>query len=202
MKEFDLNDAWKNSDKQAEEYYSQIKSEVMELAQKKSESILDNLKRAIIWEWIATFIIVIITLILCRDNPNFWRGVIGCVVLLIITAVPYFRLWSELKRTPTQDMVTCIQSYIKILNSFIQRIKHFFLFMLPVGFFVGLYIVMEDGATFDIAKIQWDKLAFYFVFAAGLISTLFWFLNKYYMPNLYGKTKNEFQDILESLKEK
>jgi len=201
MKEFDINDAWKNSDKQAEEYYSQIKSEVMELAQKKSESILDKLKRTIIWEWVATFITFLVVLILFRESPNFWIGVISCAVLLAVTAIPYYKLWIDLKNTPTQNMVTCLQSYIKILDGFIQKVKLLFWLMLPIGFFIGLYLHMEPGATFDISKIEWGKLAITVVFAAVFIALVLWSSIKFYMPKLYGNPKREFQEILKSLKE-
>ena len=200
MKEFDLNDAWKNTDEQAEEYYSQIKSEIMELAQKRSESILDKLKKTILWEWAATIPILIGFLFFYKKNPYYWGGAAALILVLILTAIPYYKMWKELNNTPTQNMVACLKTYIKILDGFIQRVKKLMRYFLPIGFISGLLFSIESGATFDLSKIEWGKLGVIVAFSAVFIGGIYAFMFKYYLPKLYGNPKKELQEILDGLK--
>ncbi len=200
MEEFDLNDAWKSGDKQAEEYYASIEPEVIEMARTRSKSILEELKRKVFWEWVAGVIAVGLLFFLYRDLPNYWVMVLFGALIMGLSSIPYYKMLKRIKETPTQNMIDCLGTYVEILDGFIKRLKFLMWVMIPIGFFAGLFASMEEGAKFDLDKIEWMKLLGLLGFTIVFFGILFWITFKWYLPKLYGKPRDEFQSMLDNLK--
>ena len=59
MKEFDFDSVWEDSDDRAEEFYRSVEPKILEMAQRKSSSILEKIKSNVIKEWTISAVILV-----------------------------------------------------------------------------------------------------------------------------------------------
>ena len=196
MDEFNLNEVWKKTDNQANEYYRGIEGKVEEIARKSSHSILEKLKRTAIGEWILSVVMLLVLLFVLRDYPYFYVCVMVSVIATIGVWIPYQKLFKKINATPTQNILDCIESYIEILDSFIKQMKWMSYIFTPIGMALGILIGVES-------LLEMKNPAFFaVVMIASLVVLVWvlWFIVKCYIPKLYGEPKKEFEDLLASLK--
>lgn len=201
MKDFDLNQIWKDADGQADAYYDNVESQIVKLAKRQSKSILQKLYRNILMEWISGILLLGGLAYLFRELDNFSSLVIGLTLIALMVWVPYGNMLKKIRETPSQNLVTAISNYIQILGQFIRRLKIFMWILMPLSFIYGYYI----GATDDSAiSEQLDQQPLWEVVVGSLlylffVIILFWSMFKWYIPELYGKPKKQFEELLEDL---
>ena len=200
MEEFDLNKAWEEGDDSAKEFYKSIEEEVLSMARKNSNDILDRIKRNIKGEWIANAIMYPTLGFLFWGNPFFWPYVIFALAVLVIAWLPYRNLLKRIDETPTKNIINALESYIEVLSDFTKRMKTLFWFIMIPALLFGFYVGVNFKGEFQFEKLNFSiiwKTVFALAFVFGLT---YWFSFKKYFPWLYGNPKNELEELLESLK--
>ncbi len=198
MDKFNLDEVWKDSDNQANEYYNEIEPKVLEMARKSSHSILSQLRNTIFWEWTLSTAALIVLLIVVRDMPYLSWIIGACVISSIAIWIPYRKLLKKIEATPTHDMLSCITTYIEILNRFIKQIRWLSYIFMPIGLLFGL-IICRGIPAFDVITQNIYLVVFTIVV---VLFTTFWSLDKWYIPKLYGEPKQELEELLASLRDK
>lgn len=195
MDNFNLDNVWKDSDDQADEYYNIIKPKILDMARKNSHSILDKLKRTIIAEWIGSTLFLSILLLFLSDSPRFYLLLIVSAIGMIGMVIPYQKLFKKLKAIPTQNVRTSIESYIEILDGFIKQMKWLSYIATPIGFFLGLYIYTSKTPM----EFHVVPFSMFLIICVIMFVLVHLFIVKWYIPKLYGEPKREFEELLQSL---
>ena len=184
-----------------EDYYASIESEVVKMARQKSNSIVQSLYQKVLWEWVASIVILIGAIYYVRNMSSFYWFVGLCVLTLGITWIPYRDMLRKIKATPTQNMVECLTSYINVLNGFIQRLKWLAYILAPIGFLFGLFAGMNNPNLGESEDLSLTAAVMIILISVASLGGMFWFIYKWYIPKLYGKPKEELEVLLEGLKQ-
>lgn len=200
MKEFDFDSVWESSDERANEFYRSVEPKILKMAQQKSSDILAKLRRNIINEWVLSSIAFIYIAYALYGYPYYALIMITAVVGSLIYAIPYINVLKEMKEVSTQNTVDFIKSNIKILDTFIKKLKLFTWATMPIALIFGFLLGISEGGKFDkmIPSNIMEALILISVF--GVVFAVFaWLIFKQYIPSLYGNRKAEMEELLRSL---
>lgn len=200
MEEFDLNKAWEEGDDSAKEYYKTIEEEVLSMARKNSNDILNRIKRNIKGEWIANAVIYPMIGFILWDDPLFWAYVVFAILILGIAWLPYRKLLKRIDETSSKNIVDALKSYVEILADFTQRMKTLFWMLMIPSLFFGFYLGISQSGGIPSEKITFKLVSITILALGAVFGLTYWFSFKKYFPWLYGKPKNELKKLLEDLK--
>jgi len=201
MKEFDFDSVWKNSDEQADKFYRSVEPKILEMAQQQSSDILATLRRNMIKEWVLSFAgLLFLGIVLYSSQYYFLIMTLG-IGLTLVYSIPYLNVLKEIKEVSTFNTVDFIKSYIKILDTFIKRLKIFTWGTMPFAVALGVFISFDQRS--DLEKLIptgiGDTLITFLIFGV-VIGGMSWVIFKHYIPKLYGNRKLEMENLLENLK--
>lgn len=199
MDEFDLKDIWKDSDDQAEKFYQSIEPEVLELARKKSNNILQRIKRNAIMESIAGLVVTVLFCYYIRNHPYFGWMILSLFVIGLMAFIPFIDLIKKIKAVPTQNVVDSIGAYHKILSAYLKKMKIMALVLVPLGFIGGFgSSFMENGGDWE--ELLDPKRLLLILGLSGLaLGGMFWFIFKKQIFHLYQKPLDELKAIHDGL---
>ncbi|MEN0007031.1 MAG: hypothetical protein AAF798_22965 [Bacteroidota bacterium] len=200
MKEFNINDTWKVSGQEADQYYAAIKNQVMEMARQRSQGILDRIIRFGRWELISGAIVWCILLVMAWSDFN------SFVVLAILGAVTfafsgrlYFSMLQNIRQVNSLHTKEAIKQYISILSSYHKKVANYVTWGTFVGFFGGL----AAGLISDMEDL-WEKLTNWMFWGIILVAlVLLYFLGRFlksaYLHYSIVKFIDELREVLEGL---
>ncbi len=199
MKEFDLNSVWKDSDEKASEYFSTIEPKILEMATKKSQSIAAKLKRKILIEWAAALGLITYIFIQYADTPLLPWLIIATIVIFIINWIPYGKLLKSMKEAPTENILKSTEIQVGVMDSFIKRLKLYTALLMPLGFLLGLFLKIDIKG--EVEGIPWEFILTLLGIGIVLCTLITLATFKWYIPAIYGKTRDEYAELLKDLKE-
>lgn len=198
MNKINLESIWEQSEVQATAYYQAIESDVLNLAQARSNSIIQKIKYVVYTEW-ALGIIIWTTLVYKWWNPQISLVlVLGGALLFGCAWLPYRAMFRKMNALPSQNVLASIESYIEILQSFLRHSKIAVFSVLPLALALGVYI--NTNGDFEQGDFDINALINYLVVRLPLIALVTWLLLAKYMRWLYVKPIEEMQEILSDLR--
>ena len=198
MTDFEMNDLWNTAGKQASQHYEGVEPKVLALAKQQSNSILHRLQRKIWIEWGLSGAILTLLRLAFFERPNFLLGISIMLVALGLGWIPYRSMLRKIAATPTHNIADSLRSYIAILDAFVKRLKALS-WVVILGIAVGHGTMSSEG-PFPLDWLNWPISG---LLAMGLILVLMvvgiMAANNAYLERLYGKPRQRFKTLLESL---
>ncbi|MFK7775140.1 MAG: hypothetical protein AB8F94_23570 [Saprospiraceae bacterium] len=200
MEEFDLKNIWKISDEQAKVYYQSIEPEVLEISRKKSNDLLQEIKRNAINETVTGVALMLIIFYLFRNHPYVWV-LYSCTVILVLSS--YFstkEFIHEIKSVSTQNVVESIGNYHKILSKALKKLKFLIWIFVPISFVLGLLASFTDNGKDLEILTRWDGILLTIGISVPVLFGMLWFVSKKYIFFMYEGRINELKKIYDDLK--
>ncbi len=200
MEEFDLKNIWKVSDDQAKVYYQSIEPEVLEMARKKSNDLLQEIKRNAINETVTGVILMFAIFYFMRDHPYIWI-LYSCSILLVVSS--YFstrKFIHEIKSISSQNVVESIGGYYEILTKALKKLKFLVWIFVPISFILGLLANFTDNGNDLEILTRWDVILLTLGISIPVLFGLIWFVSKKYIFFMYESRINELKKIHDDLK--
>jgi hypothetical protein len=203
MKESDLKYIWNSDRGEATAHYDSLEN-VLRLARKRSDNILNKIRRNIILEWVVSVILVgLLGFVVYQwdSGTAFWIFAGSFALILWFSFRLYFRFISELRGVNQRSILDALHEYVRLVGKYIRRMKMLIYYTTPVGYLVGLSIgtFAEHEGTFSLQ----DLLVMGFGALVGLpfLALVIWFSTRKYIRWLYGKhyeSLKKLRDDLES----
>ncbi|MFK8009652.1 MAG: hypothetical protein AB8H03_25045 [Saprospiraceae bacterium] len=200
MEEFDLKNIWKMSNDQAKVYYQSIEPEVLEISRKKSNDLLQEIKRNAINETITGVILMFAIFYFMRNHPYVWI-LYSCTVILVITS--YFstkKFIHEIKSISTRNVVESIGSYHKVLSKALKKLKFLVWIFVPISFILGLLASFTDNGNDLEILTRWDGILLTIGISVPILFGMLWFVSKKYIFYMYESQIIELKKIYDDLK--
>lgn len=199
MEEFDLKTIWRNSEEKAKAFYQEVEPEVLEMAHKKSNNLLQEIKRNAINETITGLLLLIGVVYFFRDHPYVWILYL-CTVLLVFSSYMSTRKFiHEIKSVSTYKMVESIGGYLNILTKALNKLKFQVWIFVPISFVLGMLACLtENGNDLGILT-RWDGLLLTIGISVQVLYGLLWFVSKKYIFLLYEKPIIELKKLHDDL---
>lgn len=200
MSELDLNKLW-NSDDKPQEHYRRVCDSVEALARKNSSNILKKIERKTKIEvYVSIFIIVAVGYYLFAFDSRTLYGYIPLIAVVSWFSFRlYFRLRKQIRVVNQSNVITALQSYIRIMNQYVKRSRFYVYIFTPLGFVVGLMMgMMQNEIPLELEAI----LIFagtMLVVGVPMVLIMIWLFGKKYYGWMYQSHINQFQEVLNSL---
>lgn len=201
MQEFNLKSIWDEGKPQADNYYKEIRQEVLDMAQAKSAGVLQKIKREAQLNFVLSLAIFPVFVYLLWDAlPIVWYLMLIVSVATSGIAYYYYRQFLQRIEGLSQDnIITYIEQFIEIFQVHRNRnwnITNILgLFGGIIGFIGGFNIGDQDLSHFftaDMIPISMLVLLVFFAIAYQVSSMIFkWF---------YDKKIETLQQLLEDIK--
>ena len=199
MEEFDLKNTWKISDDQAKVYYQLIEPEVLEISRKKSNDLLQEIKRNAIYETVTGVILMFAIFYFLRNHPYVW---ILYACSLVLVGASYFstrEFIHDIKSISTQNVVESIGGYYKILYKALRKLKFLVWIFVPISFVLGLLASLTDNGSDLEILTRWDGILLTFGISVPVLFGMLWFVSKKYIFYMYESKINELKKIYDDL---
>lgn len=200
MEEFDLKNIWKVSDDQARVYYKSIEPEVLEISRKRSNDLLQEIKRNAINETITGVILMCAIFYFMRNHP--YVGVLyTCTILLVVSS--YFstrEFIHKIKSISSQNVLESIGSYYQVLAKAVKKLKLLVWIFVPISFVLGLLASFTDNGNDLEILTRWDGILLTIGIAGPVLFGMLWFVSKKYIFYMYESRINELKKIYDDLK--
>ncbi|MEP6749053.1 MAG: hypothetical protein ABJB86_15075 [Bacteroidota bacterium] len=170
---------------------------------KRANSVIDKVKRSILFELLACIAFIAIAVWawfyynLSYVKAISMLSIFLCCCLLIYLGSLYKKISKYEKNTLT--VKSGLQQVISILEQFTRVYFQFTMITLAIAFVVGLitgFITVHSDTA--IINFHWQKAIFFYVGCFILWSALMYFFSKWYIKKLYG---NYLLQLKEQLKE-
>lgn len=195
MSNFDLESIWEEEPSEAAAYYERIASELQKVVRKRSQHVLQKLRRTIILEWVSSLVFLGVFLLICYDLPFFKSLLVWCGITLGLVVYPYWKMWQKVKAIPTKSIHKSLEAYLEVVRLFMLRIKWLYLLLSPIGVLLGMFFaIQEEGTPMALSEI-------FVMVLGGLAIGLFIYLpiKYWYLPFFYGRTVTELETLLQQL---
>jgi hypothetical protein len=200
MKEIDLNKIWDSDLEKARGHFENLE-DPESLARKKSGNILQRIKRNMMAETIAG---IVLMAAFCAgfwswDRIVFWGLLVLAVLTILYSAWLYLRFASQLNRVNQQDVRSALEHYVNLTSRYIRRLKVILYYLTPLGAYVGMSLVLIPELLGEETKMWILAYGLSTLVALPLVLALVWFVNRKYIPWLYGRQLDAFRETLEGL---
>ena len=204
-----LKDIWKQQIQPTIDKQNIEKSEIERLLKGRSTSILEKLKRNLLFE-IALFGFCLLLVSAVPFYFNSTPVTILCLIAVAVIFIPYLiyyiKKYNELKRFSVfhNDIKTSLQSLILQLEKFLKIYFYGSLFISPFAVFISalacLYEMKALGYLLYFDEFSKPTLAMILSFAL-LFTLLSYPILKWYLRKLYGQHLEKLKDCLIELEE-
>jgi hypothetical protein len=157
MKEHDIQKIWAGDDGDARQYYAGIQDQVLELARRRSNGVLERIRRIGIWEFVAGGALWVMLLgLFWKEGNGFWLLLGLGVVVFGVTIHMYRNLLRRIDEAHSLDTRSAIRRYITILTAYYKRVAAYTTWGTMIGFFVGLFAgLLSDMEDFWSTISDW-----------------------------------------------
>jgi Ca2+/Na+ antiporter len=170
---------------------------------KRTHSIINNIKRNILFELVACFIFIAAALWVWFSYPVSYVRAFSlltislCCFLLIYLVVLYKKIGIYEQATPA--VKNSLQQVIDILEQFTRTYFQFTMITLPIAFIFGLITgFLNVNGNSGIKNFNWQKAILFYTGWFIFWSAMMYFFSKWYIKKLYG---NYLQQLKEQLKD-
>ncbi len=199
MEEFDLNAIWKNSDKEASDYYHQLEGEVMHMARQRSSSIIQRMKKNALIELIAGIALWLGLFYFFAENPLIGYLLGGGILLYLGTGYGVYRMLKKFKSINTKNVKESVAGYLQLFRKSYQRTKILLYIVMPIGYTLGFMMgFIEAGGDWSDMVNPW-KLLIILGTSTVVLGVFIWFITRKYMHWMYGQYIEELQEIYDNL---
>ena len=199
MEEFDLNAIWKNSDKEASDYYDQLEGEVMRMARQRSSNIIQRMKQNALIELIAGIALWIGLFFFFAENPLIGYLLGGGILLYLGTGYSVYRMLKKFRSINTKNVKESVAGYLQLFRKSYQRTKILLYIVMPIGYTLGFMMgFIEAGGDWSDMVQPWTLLIILGV-SAVVLGVIVWFVTRKYMHWMYGKYIEELQEVHDNL---
>lgn len=200
MTEFDLKSTWKESDEQAKVYYQSIEPEVLEIARKKSNDLLQEIKRNAINETVTGVILMLAIFYFFRNHPYVWILYSGSILLVVSSYFSTREFIHEVRLISTQNVVKSMEGYYKVLSKALRKLKFLIWIFVPISFVLGMLANFTDQGSDLSILTRWDGILLILGISIPVLFGILWFVSKKYIFYMYERQINELKKILDDLK--
>ncbi len=200
MEEFDLKNIWKDSDEQAKVYYQSIEPEVLEIARKKSNDLLQEIKRNAINETVTGVILMLAIFYFFRNHPYVWILYSGSILLVVSSYFSTRAFIHEVRLISTQNVVESMEGYYKVLAKALRKLKFLIWIFVPISFVLGMLASFTDNGNDLSILTRWDGILLTLGISIPVLFGILWFVSKKYVFYMYESKINELKKILDDLK--
>lgn len=199
MEEFDLNAIWKNSDKEASDYYHQLEGDVMQMARQRSSSIIQRMKQNALIELIAGIVLWLGLFYFFAENPLIGYLLGGGILLYLGTGYSVYRMLKKFRSINTKNVKESVAGYLQLFRKSSQRTKILLYIVMPLGYTLGFMMgFIEAGGDWSDMASPW-KLLLILGISAVVLGIIMWFVTRKYMHWMYGQYIEELQEVHDNL---
>lgn len=198
MQEFNLDKIWEEANVQAKEHFQTIEGQIIEMAIRKSQNVLQKVVTIATWEMAIGFVFMAIVCTFFWPKPViFWTALTCFCVLFAIALRHLIRLKSGIKQVHTYNTQKAIKEYIKILEAHQNRINQYLLYATPLTFLAGLLSGLA-AQNFELGQFSLNWLFIkWLVFSFVGMAVLILGLRKAYLPWSVGKYVEELKGLID-----
>jgi hypothetical protein len=194
-----LEDIW-NTDHSDSNYFNKsIRPEINNIINQKSGDLMEKLKRKILTETILTIALIAVVLITTRENATLYPMLMGVSALVIVSLLPYYKLWSQMNVVQELDIMKSMDLRIKIVKSFIKSLKRFVWVVTSLAMLLGLWLVLFESGKYDMGAISYEPIIVIGLATLAIVFAIAGILNKIYIPKQYGTAINDLIDMKKEL---
>jgi hypothetical protein len=203
MKEFDLKPIWNSDRGKAAEHYGSLE-DIHRLAGKRSDNILNKLRRNIIMELIASVIILLLLAVAVYQWDSglpFWIFAITFAVIGWLSFRLYVRFLRQLREVNQKSILEALREYVRLVGKYIRRMKVLIYYLTPLGYLVGLAVGTFAGHEGTFTLQDFLVMGFGAIIGLPFLFVVIWFSTRKYIRWLYGKHYESLKEVLNSLEE-
>lgn len=210
MEGFDLKSMWEGTDKQAKTHYEGLREEIVRMARRRSEDVLQKIRRLF---WLELWAGIIVSVLLIAGLVSFFSKegltVLDWALLILFLlafvgaftlTILYFRRFSRrAKAVPVHDIRKATAEYLNLLRIYKRNLIRLSLVLVPFSLVLGFVFGLMQGSEGDLS-ILGEPL--FWGIALGLLSIaglLFYFFIKHYYKWMLGSIEKTLEEVLESL---
>ena len=159
MQEFDLQDIWEGADVDAAQWYERLRPELVAMARQKNDSVLQRIRRMVLWEIVFALLTLAVSMYYLRDLPVFlFVGLIAFFMVVITISYRYYLQFSrEIGQVPSLNIVESTSAYLRILSNYKNRLVRLSIILMPLGLIVGFFAGFGVGAENDFSALREAK---------------------------------------------
>ncbi|PTM14669.1 MAG: hypothetical protein DA408_02450 [Bacteroidetes bacterium] len=203
MQEFDLESLWNQTDKSAEDWYQRLRPELVALAQRKNDSVLQRIQRMVAAEMVVGVLILVGLLYYVRDfHPLLIAAIIGFFGAILYITYAYYRNFQEkILAVPTLNIIAATCAYLQHVGDYRRRLLQLSIVLLPFSLLIGFFTGFGIGADQDFSSLLTVKFWAVVLPLLAVLGVLFYFFVKWYYRLLLGNKEKELQLVLNRLLE-
>lgn len=202
MEEFDLKTIWEKSEVKAKAFYQLIEPEVLEIARKKSNNLLQEIKRNAINETLTSLLLLVGVFYFFRNHPYVWILYLCSVLLVLLTYRSNRKFIHEIKLVSINNVVESIGGHLNILIKALNKLKFQVWIFVPISFILGMLASLTENGNDLYILTRWDGLLLTIGISVPVLFGILWFVSKKYLFYMYERQINELKKIYDDLKSK
>jgi uncharacterized membrane protein len=210
MEGFDLKSMWEGADRQAKTHYEGLREEVVRMARRRSEDVLQKIRRLF---WLELWAGIIVSVLLFAGLVSFLTEegltALEWILLLLLLlgfavaftfTIRYFQQFNRrAKAVPVHDIRKATAEYLHLLRIYKRNLIRLSLVLVPFSLVLGFVFGLMQGAEGNLSMLG-EPL--FWGIALGLLSIaglLFYFFIKHYYKWMLGPKEKTLEEVLDSL---
>lgn len=203
MKDDELFDVWKKTDKKEKQMFKEHRGAYEQLAQRKSKDVFRKIERNMVVETIIglLFLMIITGVLFCNKHSGNNLYLFNCMFLFSVSipgVIIYVKYLLAVRKVNESSVVESLIKKREILSTYVNRLNFYNYIVTPLSFFIGVYTGFSVGSRGKEVKLEFHEIAIMFFFLLLIVMLLIW-LTKKYIYALYGKYLKIIEEIYEDL---
>lgn len=203
MQDINIQALWDADSVQADQEYQMIQSNVIDLAQQQSQSIIQKVLRQTFAELIFGFVLLIGMSTYLWDVPKVLLGIF--VVYSLTTLWISFQFWNNFRikarKVHAQDTKSAIQIYLYLLRSYKAHLWNYSISLIPFTVFIGFIGGYCKGSDNQLATIFESQILWISLLAIILLMIIGYIMIRQYFRLVIDTKIEELEMVLEGLEE-
>lgn len=198
----ELKNIWKNRDT----FQPKLESEILAMLKGKSSSIIDKLKRNLLFELIftsAAFLVLLYYSFTLQTGALKW-SFIAFLVLFSGYIIYYIKQLNVFRhfRTSDENLRTNLENLVHDMDKYLRFYKMSYSLLYPIFLMlILLFVIMDRGMDGFLDSIMELKMILYLLFLIGVfLASSLWFTN-WYLNKLYGNHVEKLKELLNDINE-
>jgi hypothetical protein len=195
MEDQTLKNLWQKARMQGEDYYQEHKSEILEKAQRNSQTIFDKIHRTMKWEFIFSLIVCLAIFPFLFTSSLLFFGLFFLLMLIAVglSWKAFQNYQANLSVIRSGSILESLKEKSVVLKNYIARIKKLTYILMPPSFFLGFFFsIYQEG------EINWVAIGIASILIIPALWGLFWFTKKY-LHLLYGRHLHKLEEMIDHL---
>ncbi len=198
MQEFDLKNIWEEADAGAERWYQELRPELVAMARRKNDSVLQRIRRLVLWEILFAVASLALAVYYLQglSTPLYVLMIVFFIVVIAISYRYYLQFSQEISEVPSLNIVESTSAYLRILSNYKNRLIRLSIALMPVGLVVGFFAGFGMGADNDFSALQDPVFWVISIVALAIVAVPSYLLTKWYYRFFLGSKEKELEQVL------